>query len=545
MPTALAKTTLLVCASLSVLLLAISFNVFPFERQGRTFYVSPSGSNGNVGTDPAHAWQNCDKVTAYKFIRYDRVLFEGGQTFSCGVTLTAINSPGLLTIGRYGSGNATLSSGNSAPCLSFTNISAITVSAGIVCNGGGATTSTTPGVLVLNTGSAQIAGPTLVNLIVSGYGQSCIAVRASGDFGFKNITISNPITHDCTGKAGNLTAGVEVSANSRLKTAHANLTIANPISYNNAGYANPRDWAGSGIFVNCVTGAHLFGFLVHDNGAKNKSSSSGPVGVITSFSDEVLIEQGEIYNQKSANGIDGEGFDLDMGTSNSIAQQIYTHDNQSIGLLVFQSSDAGTHANNQIRLSVSQNDAGGCFGVGPLSGTMIAEYFIRDTCYETVANAAAVTELVTGGTVAAVFADNIFYVSGSSNAKYMKVGDKLVFTGNDYFGNATYEYAGTDYSTFSRWQTATGQEKVGGVNVGQTVDPQLAASGSGRTLGDCIPASLADYQLQETSPMIDAGIDVASVYGIDVGTQDFYGEPVQNANGHFNIGAGGLKSTRK
>ena len=94
---------LVICSSVCAPALTPSSHIVLFGPKGRTYYVSPKGSNANSGLDPARAWQNPAKVNGYKFNRGDRVLFQGGQTFTGDIILTAPVSPGPFTIGSYGS----------------------------------------------------------------------------------------------------------------------------------------------------------------------------------------------------------------------------------------------------------------------------------------------------------------------------------------------------------------------------------------------------------------------------------------------------------
>ena len=59
--------------------------------------------------------------------------------------------------------------------------------------------------------------------------------------------------------------------------------------------------------------------------------------------------------------VDGDGFDLDGGVTNSVIQYCYSHDNDGPGLMLYGYTDAGvaTWNNNTIRYCVSQNDAVG------------------------------------------------------------------------------------------------------------------------------------------------------------------------------------------
>ncbi len=58
-------------------------------------------------------------------------------------------------------------------------------------------------------------------------------------------------------------------------------------------------------------------------------------------------------------------------------------------------------------------------------------------------------------------------------------------------------------------------------------DPCLVNAGGGGTLGDpCLLQTLDAYKLQESSPLIEAGLDIQSLFGIDTGSEDYYGTPI-------------------
>nr|MDQ2900518.1 beta-glucosidase [Acidobacteriota bacterium] len=53
---------------------------------------------------------------------------------------------------------------------------------------------------------------------------------------------------------------------------------------------------------------------------------------------------------------------------------------------------------------------------------------------------------------------------------------------------------------------------------------------------DLLASSLRGYQLASTSPMIDAGFNNPLVYGVNVGSIDFYGTSIPQFKG-YDIGA--------
>jgi hypothetical protein len=93
------------------------------------------------------------------------------------------------------------------------------------------------------------------------------------------------------------------------------------------------------------------------------------------------------------------------------------------------------------------------------------------------------------------------------------------------------------YASLAAFTSATTQEKVNGVVVGQAVDPMLTAPGTGGTFNNSDNlATLSAYKLLAGSPMIDKGLNpLASVPTSPINT-DFYGDAVPR-NGAYDIGA--------
>jgi Right handed beta helix region len=86
-------------------------------RRPRTFYVAPNGKDANPGTSIARPWRTVWRVNWARLRPGDRVLFEGGKTFSDS---TLMPGQGFMVSGRagapivfssWGSGKATLTRG--------------------------------------------------------------------------------------------------------------------------------------------------------------------------------------------------------------------------------------------------------------------------------------------------------------------------------------------------------------------------------------------------------------------------------------------------
>src|SRR5574340_53159 len=73
------------------------------------YYVSPSGKDTNPGTSSATAWRTIAKLNGVSFAAGDRILFEGGQTFTGTLAFDrgdAGTEAGPITVTSYGTGRA-------------------------------------------------------------------------------------------------------------------------------------------------------------------------------------------------------------------------------------------------------------------------------------------------------------------------------------------------------------------------------------------------------------------------------------------------------
>ena len=66
-----------------------------------------------------------------------------------------------------------------------------------------------------------------------------------------------------------------------------------------------------------------------------------------------------------------------------------------------------------------------------------------------------------------------------------------------------------------------------GVSVGHNVDPQLNSAGHGGTIGNAdLLSTLTAYKLRSTSSLRSEGLNLITLFGIQPGTHDFYGNPL-------------------
>jgi hypothetical protein len=510
--------------------------------RGTTYYVSSSGSDNNSGTTPNLAWQTIAHVNAQTFGPGAKILFQAGQSFSGAIILPSSGTCGApIIIGSYGIGSATISSGSSNGLTAEAKGGFIVNN--LIFKGSGSTANTADGIAIDNNQleNTKLSCVTVSGVNVSGYGASCILVRGSrGTSGFDNLTITHAIAHDCTGSTMAAGACIKVVAIAAYgagitNPAHTNITISHSQAYNCTGKSGGNKWTGSGIVISEV-GTGLIEYCVaHDNGANNDYANNGPAGIWTYDSTRITIQFNESYHNLSRT-VDGDGFDLDGGVTNSVLQYNYSHDNAGNGYLLdaYNDGKVTTWRNNTARFNISQNDG---------EGIKVVAYSTQAGCYiynNTIYSNNAFFEIGHNSTNCIV-ANNIFYsLKPSGYVVSVASASSIVLKGNDYWPNGQFYWNGKAYSTFAAWQAATGQEKTGGVNVGLVMEPRLFVYGGGGTIGGYAPASLNEYLLQTDSPMLGVGLNLKSLYGIDVGMHDYYGAAVTDSFGKYNIGAGGL-----
>lgn len=114
----------------------------PVAITGRTFYVSPSGSDTNSGTSPTSAWRTVSKVNGASLAPGDGVLFQGGATFSDNTLMPGQSGTAgaHVVFGSYGTGKAILTKGiwfSTKNWLAFTNLEITGVNQGVNASASG------------------------------------------------------------------------------------------------------------------------------------------------------------------------------------------------------------------------------------------------------------------------------------------------------------------------------------------------------------------------------------------------------------------------
>jgi hypothetical protein len=488
-----------------------------------TYYVSSSGNDSNSGTSSSSAWHSISKVNSVHLNAGDTILFQGGQTFGGGLKpQNGGNSSTAINFGSYGSGRATIKSGGSDGFYALSK-SGFSIQNLIFV---GSPNGRNHDGIRFESNSGSQSNFTVNNCDISGYGAA--GVRFMGDrggIGMNNVTITNNTLHD------NVDAGVISSAASEKM--HHNIYIAHNDVYNNYGDGSSVV-TGSGLELGGLNGATIERNSVHDNGGKG---GQGGCGVWCYESTGVTFQYNESYRNHTTRGHDGDGFDFDEDTSNSVMQYNYSHDNDGAGFMYDQWKSSSNFTGNKIRYNISQNDArknsyASFASFGQIDNSLV----YNNVFFLSVGSNAAIRvkySALGGSYVQGLhFSNNIIETTGGQqllNVAGNEIhGGNITFVGNTWYaaGHTPNYYFGNTYTSLSGWQNATGQEKLNGKSVGLQTDPKLNAPGSGGTVGASNLYTLSAYRLQSASPLINHGVSVSSMYGASGVSHDFFGDPL-------------------
>ena len=476
----------------------IQTTVEPLEARthlSATYYLSPAGSDSNAGTSITAPWKSIAKLNKAKISAGSSILFQGGATFAGSISGKGGTSTSPVTYSSYGTGRAVINAG------AGTGFSA-TGKAGLIIQnlnfaGNGYSTNTGNGILL--SGSYL----TVDQVDIGGFGTNGI------DFtkGSHNVNVTYTTIHD-GGYAGIQVQGTWDTSGTGTTYTNSNVYIGHDTIWNIFGRSTDSQHTGNGMELWDVDNATVERCVVHDNGINNPYTS-GPAGIWCWQANHVTFQYNESYHNLTGKG-DADGFDFDGGTINSVMQYNYAHDNQGAGILSWEFSGARPMHDNTIRYNICQNNGtkNNFFAEITTGGGTISNMQVyNNTLYSSTANGAWMASVTSGH-----FCNNLIQTTSTHNP-WVSAGS-MTLAGNDFWNGASVSLPG-----------------------GISVDPKLIAPGGGGTIGNAdLLYTLSAYQLTSTSPLMDAGIDLQSQYGINAGTQDFYGTLIPQHNG-YDIGA--------
>ena len=494
------------------------------------YYVSSSGDDNNPGTIEK-PWLSIEKVNSVDLNPGDTVSFEGGQVFSGTIKLDSLDAGDEnmnLVITSYGVGRAIIDGGKTSALIAershFLNIRELEFR-----GDGRKEGNTADGILIKMSNSVHVD-----QIEVYGFQHSGLHIY-DGD----NAKITHVYAHD------NGFSGIHVTGN----------TMEDPVNYDNhnlyIGYCvaenNPGDptvlknHSGNGILASSVDGGVIEYCESFNNGWDMPWTGNGPVGIWIWDCNEFIIQNCISHdNRTNPVAADGGGFDFDGGVSNSIMQYNLSYNNEGCAIGLFEFGAAKAWENNIIRYNISQNDGiinGGSIGIwkGDAGGTMRNCEIYNNTFYNSKDKGPAIW--LWDNYPGFNFRNNIFVYSGSFLDGRKQLKDE-VFQGNIYW-NLKGGFNIEGYNSIEAWSKATGNEIVAGKVKGLFTDPMLVDPATTISLTDPTKITfenLAGFMLKPGSPLVDYGLDLEEIFGIEMGERDIFGTITPQGKG-FEVGA--------
>lgn len=527
-----------------IILLMLAYTMPAFAT---TYYVSPAGNDANSGKSPGMAWKTVGNVNSLDLSPGDTVLFQGGETFNGNLYLDASdgNAPdNPLVISSYGGGRAILNAGTGFG-ISVYNTQGIHIS-DLVVMGSGMNTNIKNGIefYVDVAGDKRFADIVVERVEVKEFGRVGVRIGAwNGLTGYDGLRLEDLDVHH------NLHDGILVYGYpSPFGYPNRDVVIRGCASYQNPGIADPKSIKGNGIVISNTDRAVIEYCVAYENGQANVHCG-GPGGIWAYDANAIMIQYCESYRNRTASTCDGLGFDLDGGTTNSIIQYCYSHDNAGGGYLLGQYANAKPWRNNICRYNISVNDgrtnaSGITLFKGSPESIMDSALIYNNTIYTTPSagnathGAFQITEWNTGMQNIFVY-NNIFVATGGAPLVSVPAKYNAFFAGNVYWtagGPFVINYQGKTYTSLEAWRGATDNELLKGLATGTTADPLLSNLGTAPIAWPRAVSTIDAYRAQIGSPTIDNGINLKSSVGIDQGNRDFFGIDVPSQNG-YDIGA--------
>ena len=330
-----------------------------------TFYLSPDGNDARDGISTATAWRTLERASRQKLGAGDQILLRGGAQFSGSLRFDGAgvggNAQNPIVLGSWGEGRAVIESEKSA--VELRSLPGIIVRDLVVrgVSKRGPMKREHSGVLLLNDldGARKLGFVRVQNVEASGFGDAGIAVltrNADGSkSGFEDVEISDCVAHD------NVFNGILVDGTWDEKAttySHQNVSVRDCRAFRNLG--DPEfleNWSGNGIFIADIDGALIESCQAWENGANCNATVGGPVGIWAASANNVTIQNCHSHHNRTGRGLDGGGFDLDGGVTNSVMQFNLSHDNDGAGFLLYAYANAPHRfANNALRFCISRND---------------------------------------------------------------------------------------------------------------------------------------------------------------------------------------------
>jgi hypothetical protein len=494
---------------------------------GAYYLDATAGNDAGDGTTPATAWKTLAKVNATTLAPGNRICLKAGERWTGQLAPKGSGSSAApIVLDQYGAGAKPIIVGGASDTdavyllnqqyweinnLEVTNKkSTVGDARGISINGkdggtlnhiyirncyvhdvsgqvnwiGGDTANNSPGV-TFQTGwdDSKHTGGIVFNVQA---GSSNVKTK------FNDVLIESNTVADCSFGGivfkqldGTAHWGTRSSASSSTWLPHTNVTVrGNYISQLNASLGCDA------IYMTDVQNGLI---------EENVSNGAGTSAIELYYTDSVTVQKNETFGTKvKAGGADSNGVDTDKGTTKTIIQYNYFHDNGD-GILICQLS----FGDSVIRYNILQNNSR--YQIYLHSDPAATSAIYNNTIYNNKANSGVAYGYGSSLSAAYSLRNNILFAASGNGV--LTTSSSIVYQNNLYAGSAIQVPAGD--------------------NAAVKTDPKLAAPGTGTSGGAAGPAfgSLSGYKLSTGSPAINAGVAISGSGGADFWGDAIVGTP--------------------
>jgi hypothetical protein len=496
---------------------------------GGVYFVSADGNDNNSGLSADQAWASINRVNEHSFSPGDTLFFRTGDEFTGTLNLNsgdAGTSEQRLVVTSYEKGKARIN-GLADAAVYADSCHYFTLENLKLFGNGRKSGSTSDGILV-----TRSMGVSLNELEVSGFQHSGVHM-----YQCKDARMTYIHAHD------NGFAGIHVSGSSIWEVDaydNENLYIGYCVAENNPGDPTVLEGhSGNGILAASVRGGLIEYCEAFNNGWDMPWTGNGPVGIwIWDATDCIIQHCVAHHNRTNAVAKDGGGFDLDGGVSNSIIQYCVSHNNEGAGYGLYEFGAAKPWENNTIRYCISYDDGilnGGSLGiwksddVGSLKNCQI----YNNTFYNSLPDRGNLW--LYDNYPGIQFRNNVFVYKGSFLSEGTDIGGEL-FENNLYW-NLTGESSFLGYENLEQWAEQRGKEHLEGYFRGLFADPKITGfSMEANDPAKIDPGTFQSLLPQAGSPLIDQGLDLKALMGMDPGDRDLCGTMIPQRQ-LYDIGA--------
>jgi hypothetical protein len=492
---------------------------------GGYYLDSAAGNDANDGTSPATAWKTLAKINGVTLQPGNRICFKAGGSWTGQLAPKGSGtSSAPIVVDQYGTGAkpALAASASDADTVYLLNqqyweINNLDVSnkkstvgdyRGISINGqnggtlnhvyirhcavhdvsgevdwiGGDTADNQPGI-TFQTGWDQSKHTGGIVFDVQAGTGTAVKTR------FNDVLVEANTITDCSFGGivfkqldGSVHWGTRTSATDTTFTPHTNVVVrGNYLSQLNTSYGC------NAIYMTAVQNGTI---------EENVSNGAGTSAIELYYTDAVTVQKNETFGTKmKANGADWNGIDTDKGTTKTIIQYNYVHDNGD-GILICQFS----FGDSVIRYNILQNNSR--YQLYLHSDPAASSAVYNNTVYNNKTNSGVAYGYGTSLNATYSFRNNIFFAASGNGV--LTTSATITYQSNLYFGSAIQAPAGDAAAI--------------------TGDPRLASPGtgtSGSAAGGPAFGSLDGYKFGAGSAALNAGVSITNNGGAD-----FWGDPL-------------------